>query len=118
MGRIQETHDVESNEDKGSAGWREWIRVITWSIFGYFFLILIVVSYVNPALLPIDPIALVFNTQLTPFFAFSDGPGYFPKPYGFQIIALVPFNDFERTEILDCYLQVLNDPIGRKDVRD
>jgi len=103
MGR-QDSQDVESNQE--SSAWRDWAAVFLWSVLGYLCLIVTVVGYFNPTLLPIDPTALVFNRNISPFFAFSQKSGYFPKPHGVKIVALVPFHYHERTEILDCYLQV------------
>lgn len=111
MGRPETTHDdiesnIDSNLDSESSTWRDWAVVLAWSVLGYLFIILTVIGYFNPSLLPIDPTALLFNKDISPFFAYSHGSGYFPKPHGFKIVALVPFRFHERTEILDCYLQV------------
>lgn len=103
MGRPT-SQDVESNQE--SSAWRDWVAVILWSAIGYLCIIVTVVGYFNPSILPIDPTALVFNKNISPFFAFSQGSGHYPKPHGFKIVALVPFHYHERTEILDCYLQV------------
>ena len=103
--RLQNTRDVESNQKKSFA-WREWAIVLMWSLTGYMCIALTVIGYYNPSLLPLDPWALLFNKEISPFFAFSRGSGHFPKPHGFKIVAVVPFNYHERTEILDCYLQV------------
>ncbi|KAJ5683158.1 hypothetical protein N7462_006323 [Penicillium macrosclerotiorum] len=106
MGRPRSPRDVESNHKEDvSYTWREWAAVLTWSVLGYLSIILMVIGYFNPSLLPIDPTSLVFNKDISPFFAFSRGSGHFPKPRGLKIVALVPFNYHERTEILDCYLQ-------------
>lgn len=106
MGRPLSTRDVESNRDEEPTAWRDWAAVFTGSILGYLCLILVILTYLNPALLSFDPVSLVFNKNISPFFAFSRGSGHFPKPEGFKIVALVPFHDHERTSILDCYLQV------------
>ncbi|RAH71942.1 uncharacterized protein BO66DRAFT_346048 [Aspergillus aculeatinus CBS 121060] len=45
------------------------------------------------------------NSSLAPFYAYSEGSGEFDKPQGFDIVALVPFRHWQRTEILNCYLQ-------------
>ncbi|KAJ5225164.1 hypothetical protein N7468_006389 [Penicillium chermesinum] len=105
MGRISEIRDVESHEGQTRSVWRDWASIVIGSTVGYMCLILIIVGYFHPSLLPVNPVALLFNKEVSPFFAFSQGAGYFPKPDGFQIIALVPFTYFERTEILDCYLR-------------
>jgi hypothetical protein len=102
MGR-SDSQDVESNQE---SVWRDWAAVFLWSVLGYLCIIVTVVGYFNPSLLPIDPTALVFNKNISPFFAFSQGSGQYPKPHGIKIVALVPFHYHERTEILDCYLQV------------
>jgi hypothetical protein len=107
MGHLGNTHDdVESNRDSESSTWRDWATVLVWCVLGYLFIILAVIGWFNPSLLPVDLTSLVFNKEISPFFAFSHGSGYFPKPQGFKIVALVPFRYHERTEILDCYLQV------------
>ncbi|KAJ5929674.1 hypothetical protein N7454_006624 [Penicillium verhagenii] len=106
MGRSRSTQDdIESNCDEEPSSWREWATIISWCVLGYLCLILTVIGYFDPSLLPIDPSALVFNKGISPFFAFSRGSEHFPKPHGFKIVALVPFRYHERTEILDCYLQ-------------
>ncbi|KAJ5778545.1 hypothetical protein N7520_001791 [Penicillium odoratum] len=106
MGRPENTHeDVESKSDQESTTWRDWAIVISWCVLGYLCIILTVIGYFSPSYLPIDPSALLFNKEVSPFFAFSRGSGYFPKPHGFKIVALVPFRYHERTEILDCYLR-------------
>ncbi|KAJ5090438.1 hypothetical protein N7532_009122 [Penicillium argentinense] len=108
MGRPLKLHDLESDHDKqggsSSSTWRDKTIVFTWSLFGYLCLIFTVVGFFNPSLLPVDPMALVFN-RYSPFYAFSRGSGHFPKPHGFKIVALVPFNNHEHTSILECYLQ-------------
>lgn len=106
MGRPLNSRDVESNQEEKSSTWRTWAAVLVWSVLGYLCIILTVVGHFNPSLLPLDPTALVFNKNISPFFAFSRGSGHFPKPHGFKIVAIVPFNHYERTAILDCYLQV------------
>lgn len=102
--------DVESNQDQDqdqnrSHTLRDWMIVFTWSIVGYLTLIVTVIGYFDPSLLPIDPAALLFNKDISPFYAFSHG-GHFSKPSGFKIVALVPFSNHEHTSILECYLQV------------
>ncbi|KAJ5580102.1 uncharacterized protein N7459_006087 [Penicillium hispanicum] len=104
MGRPLVSYDVESNQDEQSS-WRDWAVVFTWSVVGYLCIILTVIGYFNPSLLPLDLMGIIFNKDMSPFFAFSHGSGHFPKPHGFKIVALVPFNYYERTAILDCYLQ-------------
>lgn len=108
MGRSQNLDDVEANHDEEYEifSWRDWAAVLLWSLLGYLCIILTVIGYYNPSLLPFDPASLFFNKEISPFFAFSQGSGHFPKPHGFKIVALVPFNYHERTAILDCYLQV------------
>lgn len=105
MGRPLVSYDVESNQGEQSS-WRDWAVVLTWSVVGYLCIILTVIGYFNPSLLPLDLMGIIFNKELSPFFAFSYGSGHFPKPHGFKVVALVPFNYHERTAILDCYLQV------------
>ncbi|KAJ5403939.1 hypothetical protein N7509_003810 [Penicillium cosmopolitanum] len=110
MGRPLNLDDVESNQDQDqdqnrSHTWRDWMIVFTWSIVGYLALITTVIGYFDPSLLPVDPAALLFNKDISPFYAFSRG-GHFSKPSGFKIVALVPFSNHEHTSILECYLQV------------
>jgi hypothetical protein len=107
MGRSQNLDDVEANHDEEELRtWRDWMAVLSWSLLGYICIILTVIGYYNPSLLPFDPASFFFNKDISPFFAFSRGSGYFSKPHGFKVVALVPFNYHERTAILDCYLQV------------
>lgn len=108
MGLPLNSCDIESHHEqkKASSGWCDWVSVGVWSTLGYLCILLLIFGWFNPSLLPFDPTSLVFNKNVSPFFAFSRGSGYFPKPQGFDIVALVPFTDHERTAILDCYLQV------------
>lgn len=108
MGRPLNPCDIESHheEKKAASGWCDWLSVVFWSALGYLCILLLIFGYFNPSLLPFDPTSLVLNKNITPFFAFSRGSGHFPKPQGFDIVALVPFRNQERTAILDCYLQV------------
>lgn len=108
MGCSRNLDDVEANHDEEEelCTWRDWAFVLSWSLLGYLCIILAVIGYYNPSLLPFDPTSLLFNKDISPFYAFSRGSEHFPKPHGFKIVALVPFNYHERTAILDCYLQV------------
>lgn len=108
MGRPQNVIDIEAihDEEQELCSWRDWAVVLLWSLMGYLCIILTVIGYYNPSILPFDPTSLLFNKEISPFFAFSQGSGDFRKPHGFKIVALVPFNYHERTAILDCYLQV------------
>lgn len=106
MGRQLNSRDVESHQEKSSAAWRDWATVVFGSVLGYLCLLVAVISFFNPSLLPLDLTSLVFNKNISPFSAFSRGSGHFPKPHGFKIVALVPVTYHERTAILDCYLQV------------
>lgn len=115
MGRPLNSCDVESQREvkDASSGWRGWTSVVVWSSLCYLCILLLIFGYFNPSLLPFDPTYLVFNKNVSPFFAFSRGSGHFPKPHGFDIVALVPFTNHERTAILDCYLQVRRPPSHR-----
>lgn len=104
MGRTRNLRDVESN--KKPSTWRDWTFVLLWSVVGYTCIILTVLTYFNPGLVPFELSSLLFRKEISPFFAFSQGPGSYAKPQGFKIVALVPFREHERTAILDCYLQV------------
>jgi hypothetical protein len=106
MGRTRNLRDVESNKEEKASTWRDWTFVLLWSVVGYTCIILTVLTYFNPGLIPFDISSILFRKELSPFFAFSQGPGHYPKPEGFKIVALVPFHYHERTAILDCYLQV------------
>lgn len=106
MGRLLNSGDMESHHEEKTSGWRHRVSVVVWSALGYLCIPLLIFGLFNPSLLPFDPTSLVFNKNVSPFFAFSRGSGHFPKPQGFDIVALVPFTDHERTAILDCYLQV------------
>jgi hypothetical protein len=108
MGRSQYLDDLEAIHDEEAelCTWRDWVAVLSWSLLGYLCIILTVIGYYNPSLLPFDPTSLLFNKDISPFLAFSQGSGHYPKPHGFKVVALVPFNYHERAAILDCYLQV------------
>ncbi|KAJ5791423.1 uncharacterized protein N7518_008434 [Penicillium psychrosexuale] len=105
MGRTQNLRDIESNNEKKHSHWRDWAFVLLWGATGYACIILMVLVYSNPKLIPFDISSLLFRKEISPFFAFSQGTGHYSKPQGFKIVALVPFHYHERTEILDCYLQ-------------
>lgn len=106
MGRMM-NDDVESSTDNESSSWRGLTTVFTWTLLCYLCIVLTVIGILNPYFLPLDLLSLVlFNKNISPFFAFSQGSGLFPKPHGLKIVALVPFHYHERTAILDCYLQV------------
>ncbi|KAJ5096234.1 hypothetical protein NUU61_005590 [Penicillium alfredii] len=105
MGCPLSPRDVESHRKNKPSAWRDWATVVMWSVVGYLCIISMVVTYFSPSILPLDLFALLFHKEVSPFFAFSHGSGHFPKPSGFKIVALVPFNHHERTAILDCYLQ-------------
>ncbi|CAG8908569.1 unnamed protein product [Penicillium egyptiacum] len=105
MGRTQNLRDIESNNEKKHSHWHDWAFVLLWGVIGYACLILMVLAYSNPGLIPFDISSLLFRKEISPFFAFSQGTGHYSKPQGFKIVALVPFHYHERTAILDCYLQ-------------
>ena len=106
MSRTQNLRDIESNNEKKHSHWRDWAFVLLWGATGYACIILMVLLYSNPKLIPFDICSLLFRKEISPFFAFSQGTGHYSKPQGFKIVALVPFHYHGRTEILDCYLQV------------
>ncbi|KAJ5338744.1 hypothetical protein N7541_010708 [Penicillium brevicompactum] len=104
MGRTRNLRDVESNQEKSSF-WRDWAFVMLWGIVGYTCIILTVLTFFNPGLIPFDISSLLFRKEISPFFAFSQSSTHYSKPQGFKIVALVPFHHHDRTAILDCYLQ-------------
>lgn len=106
MGRTRNLRDVEANNEEKPANWRDWVLVFLWSFLGYMCIILTVLTYYNPGILPFDVTSVLFRKEISPFFAFSQGSNHYSKPKGFKIVALVPFTDHEPTSILDCYLQV------------
>ena len=106
MSRPPVFYDVESNGHEQSNFWRDWTTILTWSLLGYLCIIITVIGYLNPLLLPLGLANIIFNKDISPFFAFSQSSGRFSKPHDFKIVALVPFINHERTAILDCYLQV------------
>ncbi|KAJ5480952.1 hypothetical protein N7539_006846 [Penicillium diatomitis] len=108
MGSLRGADDVETiGEQFESRLFRKHylIKGLLWAVLLYGSLVLSIIAYCNPALLPFNPLSYVFNIEVSPFFAFSQGSEYFPKPHGVRIVALVPFHYHERTAILDCYLQ-------------
>ncbi|KAJ5143058.1 uncharacterized protein N7515_001845 [Penicillium bovifimosum] len=104
-GRTRTLRDIESNTTRKSSKWRDWTCVLLWSIVGYTCIILPVVAYSKPGLIPFYITLLLFHKESSPFFAFSHAKAHYSKPQGFEIVALVPFHHHERTAILDCYLQ-------------
>ncbi|CAG7946448.1 unnamed protein product [Penicillium salamii] len=104
-GRPRNLRDVESHSEGKSSFWRDWTVILLWSVVGYTCLLFTVLTFFNPRLVHFDISSLLFRKEISPFFAFSQASGHYPKPQGFKIVALVPFHDQERTAILDCYLQ-------------
>ncbi|KAI2792138.1 hypothetical protein POX_b02174 [Penicillium oxalicum] len=108
MGSLRNSDDVETIEEDSDLHllWKRYpIKGFLWGVIIYTSLVLSIIGYCNPSLLPFNLLSFFFNTEVSPFFAFSRGSEYFPKPKGFRIVALVPFHYHERTAILDCYLQ-------------
>ncbi|KAJ5543072.1 hypothetical protein N7461_009075 [Penicillium sp. DV-2018c] len=104
VGRPRNLRDIEANTEKMASNWRDWAFFLVWTVVGYTCIILPVLAYLNPGLIPFCA-SLLFHKEASPFFAFSRAKGHYPKPQGFEIVALVPFHNHERTAILDCYLQ-------------
>ncbi|KAH8430338.1 uncharacterized protein LDX57_008002 [Aspergillus melleus] len=104
MGYLERCHHVESQDEEDSR-YRSWASMVIWCAVGYLCLIAIFVGvcFSRPSLLELG--LLFRGTALPPFFAFSRVSGQFQKPRDVDIIALVPFHDHERTDILECYLQ-------------
>lgn len=105
MGRPEYLRDLESNDEDSSTR-RDWAAILIWSIFGFICLLIILINFSGVPLLALGLGQFFFQQDQTPFSAFSNSTGYFEKPNGIKIVALVPFRQHERTSILDCYLQV------------
>ncbi|PLB36982.1 uncharacterized protein BDW47DRAFT_44469 [Aspergillus candidus] len=107
MGRPEKLIDEESHVAPVSRC-RPWVPLLIWCGFGYFCMALVfaVACYAKPSLLQLGLLPVFVQTGVpAPFYAYSRGSGQFAKPANIKTVALVPFRDHKRTEILDCYLQ-------------
>ncbi|KAF9892375.1 hypothetical protein FE257_002152 [Aspergillus nanangensis] len=107
MGRPSYYHDLESHHEAPSRR-QSWTFILTWSVIGYACVIAAFLSLCSsyPSLLDLGLLpGFIYESHPAPFRAFSKGSGYFKKPQGLKVAALVPFYSPERTAILDCYLQ-------------
>ncbi|KAL4803911.1 hypothetical protein BDV18DRAFT_143451 [Aspergillus unguis] len=107
MGRPR---DIESDieAENGRLGCRLWARLIVWCILSYMCMLVIFIRACFPEFsLLRQGLLTSFVQRSSPafFYAFSQSPRHFDKPKDIEIVALVPFHDSSRTEILDCYLQ-------------
>lgn len=108
MGRPENLNDEESHVAPVSRC-RPWVPLLIWCGVSYCFmaLVFVVACYANPSLLQLGLLPIFVQTGIpAPVYAFSKGSGQFAKPTNTKTVALVPFRDYKRTEILDCYLQV------------
>ncbi|KAL2807628.1 hypothetical protein BJX63DRAFT_66488 [Aspergillus granulosus] len=106
MGRLP---DIESNVefDDQPPQCQSWTSMIIWCVISYCCMLIIFISVccseyglLKFGLLPL----FVHGSPPALFYAFSQSHGHFSKPKGVEIIALVPFQEVQETEILDCYL--------------
>ncbi|PTU20208.1 hypothetical protein P175DRAFT_0481289 [Aspergillus ochraceoroseus IBT 24754] len=108
MGRI---HDVESYgeaDDEQDSPRQSWTSLLIWCAISYICMIAIFIRVCCPdlSLLKLGLLPLfVPGSSPTLFYAFSSSAGHFSKPRAIEIVALVPFHEYKRTEILNCYLQ-------------
>ncbi|KAL2845320.1 hypothetical protein BJX68DRAFT_133940 [Aspergillus pseudodeflectus] len=101
--------DIESSaEHDEPLQCRSWTNMIIWCAISYccmliIFIIVCCVQFglVQSGLLPL----FVHGSSPVLFYAFSQSHNHFLKPKDVEIIALVPFQEVQETEILDCYLQ-------------
>ncbi|KAL4994799.1 hypothetical protein BDV10DRAFT_175987 [Aspergillus recurvatus] len=106
MGHLRHAlSDIEAGN--GRSRCQSWTGTITWCAISYTCILLIFVRVCFPdcslfglGLLPL----LVHGSTPDFFYAFSKSPRHFSKPRGIEIVALVPFHEPSRTEILACYL--------------
>ena len=112
MGRPENLNDEESHVAPVSRC-RPWVPLLIWCGVSYCFmaLVFVVACYANPSLLQLGLLPVFVQTGIpAPVYAFSKGSGQFAKPTNTKTVALVPFRNYKRTEILDCYLQVGSSP--------
>ncbi|PKX99913.1 hypothetical protein P168DRAFT_330731 [Aspergillus campestris IBT 28561] len=107
MGRPGKLNDEESHVAPVSRC-RPWVALLIWCGLSYCCMALVfaVACYAKPSLLQLGLLPIFVQTGApAPFYAYSKGSGQFAKPANIKTVALVPFRDHKRTEILDCYLQ-------------
>ncbi|KAJ0422546.1 hypothetical protein BJY00DRAFT_69623 [Aspergillus carlsbadensis] len=101
--------DIESSAELDeSLQRRSWTSMILWCAIGYCCMLIIFIiiccgkfGLVQSGLLPL----FVHWSSPALFYAFSQRHKHFSKPKDVEIIALVPFQEVQETEILNCYLQ-------------
>ncbi|KAL4932268.1 uncharacterized protein BDV17DRAFT_191853 [Aspergillus undulatus] len=111
MGRVRdvESHlesDYESNNGRSQS--RTWTHTIVWSVLSYggILVIFIRACFPNSSLLKLELLPLfIHGSSPALFYAFSQSPRCYLKPKNIEIVALVPFHQHGRTEILNCYLR-------------
>lgn len=109
MGRPDNLRDVESHIDEDSSDDLTWVAVLKWFAITYACILVVLIGLCLrcPSLFETGLLSFLSLRGLkAPFYAYSPGTGYFDKPAGIEIVALVPFKHHEQTSILDCYLQV------------
>ncbi|KAL4869335.1 hypothetical protein BDV12DRAFT_167944 [Aspergillus spectabilis] len=107
MGRLP---DIESDTDSynGQSQRQFWTGTIIWCAIAYTCMLAIFMSVCFPdfSLLKLGFLPLLAHgSSPACFYAFSKSPKTFSKPKSIEIVALVPFHQAHRTEILDCYLR-------------
>ncbi|EAW13332.1 uncharacterized protein ACLA_053780 [Aspergillus clavatus NRRL 1] len=108
MGRPDNLRDVESHIDEDSSDDLTWVAVLKWFAITYACILVVLIGLCLrcPSLFETGLLSFLSLRGLkAPFYAYSPGTGYFDKPAGIEIVALVPFKHHEQTSILDCYLQ-------------
>lgn len=106
MGRASNSRDVESLQGHPSSSWCDWVAVLVWSVLGYLGIMLMVIGYCHPSLLPLDSTLALLNKQVTLFITSSESPSLLPKPQGVEVVTLVAFSHHERTTSLNHDWQV------------
>ncbi|KAF7591760.1 hypothetical protein BBP40_001140 [Aspergillus hancockii] len=79
-----------------------------WFVASYTFMVTVILGVCfSTSSLPNSSLLSLFSQRVfpVPLYAYSKNFGSFKKPDSLKVVALVPFRDHERTEILDCYLQ-------------
>ncbi|KAL4915167.1 hypothetical protein BDW62DRAFT_203894 [Aspergillus aurantiobrunneus] len=100
--------ELDIDMDNGRSLYRSWSSMIIWCAVSYTCMLVIFAHVCFPdfsrlrlGLLPL----YVHGNSPALFYAFSQSPKHFSKPKGIEIVALVPFHQPRRMEILDCYLR-------------
>lgn len=110
MGRFRDVEsDVETKMAADRSQCQSWTGMIFCCAVSYSCMLVIFVRVCFPdfSLLRLGLLPLfVHGSSPALFYAFSQSPRHFSKPKNIEIVALVPFHQHSRTEILDCYLRV------------